>query len=1077
MPAKLPKFSYPVPSNKNGQAFSSAKDLLSKLGGESSGHYLVGNQGMWHGGIHITDATIPWCALSTDSEAEKAYYNGVPYKGEQFIRCMADGEIVAFRVCKDYESEAIEWRDEKLQLSSSFVLVKHYAQPADKDNSGLTFYTLYMNLAPFAAYGKPGGELDRKTARSQRYYASADDTQSGSDSAKGSLTKDTRVTLGDNIITRASDLRQFTEVTLTAETKNAAGATLAAGTKIWTVSDQGSLKAASQSVPVPPWWAKCTPAYGTQRARGVNCTSRTDWSFYLSREDVLQSKAAGKLAAGFPLTYEPGNAAQQVIRPGKRATDAARTFSLCTLGRDVGKLKKGDRVWVVSGTQPAFGGVVTPVPPIGISAGDSIGHMGFYQLPEEHGKRSRYQVHIECLSMDDTLPTFLTNPEHVGADSPAFLKYPEGAVLYAKNAEGVMAATQRKTRSPGILTLSGVPVLKTGEEVTHYQIYPEVGWLAAADIQKVSPYSLGELGFVTLDKAPESFDLIDGIKHPDNVVKGILEQMYKVAQDETRTSHSLNKYNYKRLLDRIDRNQDGYYSEKEYLDAIHNESYRDALYRIIVKHGSEWYYGKEDPLWKTYLDTLTKDAPLWKTYTETFLDKMTWMKKVPGMGPEPWHMHPVVFLDALKTEDDCAKLIWGEIVNQRLGSDKACEFRKKVVKICAELWGEEKKNEYANSLMACMAVETSRLFTSSVVKLMPKVNSKGEVLLNSKGKPIREYRPITKQELTANPSIASQNAVGLIQFTGPAVTQLNRTHGLSVTKQDLALMDEIEQLDYVKLYFSSNKSLFNKIESSDDIYLYIFCPTGVGRNNDFALYSRQKDKDEGVNYYSANSSLDSNKHGNNGNNDGIIQRGELLTRLNKLRDEGQKHINKCLCNPNSVDISKEPSGGAWVNRFPTSASLEDLLPAFSSSVRNFIQSIKNAGGNVRVSATYRPVERAYLMHYSWRIAREGMVPEDVPAKQGVNIDWTHKGNHASAVAAAQDMVSGYQIVYKPVLTSRHTQKRAIDMTITNIIGKLLKDASGNEVLIQSPSSLHSVGVTYGVYKLLSDPPHWSDDGH
>src|SRR5471030_1963681 len=652
MPAKLPKFSYPVPSNKNGQAFSSAKDLLSKLGGESSGHYLVGNQGMWHGGIHITDATIPWCALSTDSEAEKAYYNGVPYKGEQFIRCMADGEIVAFRVCKDYESEAIEWRDEKLQLSSSFVLVKHYAQPADKDNSGLTFYTLYMNLAPFAAYGKPGGELDRKTARSQRYYASADDTQSGSDSAKGSLTKDTRVTLGDNIITRASDLRQFTEVTLTAETKNAAGATLAAGTKIWTVSDQGSLKAASQSVPVPPWWAKCTPAYGTQRARGVNCTSRTDWSFYLSREDVLQSKAAGKLAAGFPLTYEPGNAAQQVIRPGKRATDAARTFSLCTLGRDVGKLKKGDRVWVVSGTQPAFGGVVTPVPPIGISAGDSIGHMGFYQLPEEHGKRSRYQVHIECLSMDDTLPTFLTNPEHVGADSPAFLKYPEGAVLYAKNAEGVMAATQRKTRAPGILTLSGVPVLKTGEEVTHYQIYPEVGWLAAADIQKVSPYSLGELGFVTLDKAPESFDLIDGIKHPDNVVKGILEQMYKVAQDETRTSHSLNKYNYKRLLDRIDRNQDGYYSEKEYLDAIHNESYRDALYRIIVKHGSEWYYGKEDPLWKTYLDTLTKDAPLWKTYTETFLDKMTWMKKVPGMGPEPWHMHPVVFLDAINIRND-----------------------------------------------------------------------------------------------------------------------------------------------------------------------------------------------------------------------------------------------------------------------------------------------------------------------------------------------------------------------------------------------------------------------------------------
>jgi hypothetical protein len=137
---------------------------------------------------------------------------------------------------------------------------------------------------------------------------------------------------------------------------------------------------------------------------------------------------------------------------------------------------------------------------------------------------------------------------------------------------------------------------------------------------------------VTLDKAPESFDLIDGVKHPDNVVKGILEQMYKAAEAETRTSHILNKYNYKRLLDKIDSNQDAHYSEQEYLQAVHDVSpaYRDALYRIIVKHSSEWYYGK--------------DAPLWKAYTEAFIDKITWMKQVAGMGPAPWHMHPVVFL-------------------------------------------------------------------------------------------------------------------------------------------------------------------------------------------------------------------------------------------------------------------------------------------------------------------------------------------------------------------------------------------------------------------------------------------------
>ena len=666
MTAKLPKISYPVPSNKNGHAFSSAEELLSTLGGESSGLYLVGSQGMWHGGIHITDATIPWCALSTDSEAENEYCREL-YKGEQFIRCMADGEIVAWRVSKDYESAAIEWCGEKLFLSTSFVLVKHYIQPGDMEESGLTFFTLYMNLAPYAAYQQQGNLSDRKVAGVQRYYTSAEDVQAEHEAGK--LDKDTLVTLSDAIVTRSRDRRQFTEVTIVSETKNTAGDTLVAGTKVWTVSDRGSLKA-TESVPVPSWWAKCTPAYTTQSEGVVKCTSRTNWAYYLSREDVLHYKKAGRLAAGFPLSYEPGNTAQQVIRPGKEPDKAARTFSLVTLGRDKDTLKKGDRVWVVSdgdsltsvapaasSSEPVFNDVCVPSSPVPVSAGDSLGHMGFYQLPEENGKRSRYQVHIECLSTDD-MEKFITNPGRVGEDAPVYLTWKTDAPLFEKGERGMVAGS-RKTKAPGILTLAKVPgvdaegnTLSSNKDAAYYQIRPEGGWLPASSVQKVSQYALGELGFVTLNKASESFDLIDGIKQPNNVVKGILEQLYKAAQDETRTTHALNKYNYKRLLELIDSNQDGYYQEQEYLQAVHNISYRDRLYRVIAKHASEWYYGKDDPLWKTYLDTLTTDAPLWKTYLETFLDKMTWMKTVSekgvALGSEPWHMHPIVFLNSIK---------------------------------------------------------------------------------------------------------------------------------------------------------------------------------------------------------------------------------------------------------------------------------------------------------------------------------------------------------------------------------------------------------------------------------------------
>ncbi|EPK1983680.1 glycoside hydrolase family 108 protein, partial [Klebsiella pneumoniae] len=438
-----------------------------------------------------------------------------------------------------------------------------------------------------------------------------------------------------------------------------------------------SLKALA-SAPVPSWWAKCTPAYTTQPEGVVKCTSRTDWAYYLSREDVLHYKKAGRLAAGFPLSYEPGNTAQQVIRPGKEPGEAARTFSLVTLGRDKDTLKKGDRVWVVSdgdsltsvapaasSSEPVFNDVYVPSAPVPVSAGDSLGHMGFYQLPEENGKRSRYQVHIECLSTDD-MEKFITNPGRVGEDAPVYLTWKADAPLSDKSDTGITAGS-RKTKAPGILTLANVPgvdakgkTLTNNKDAAWFQIRPEGGWLPAASVKKVSQYALGELGFVTLNKASESFDLIDGIKQPNNMVKGILEQLYKAAQDETRTTHALNKYNYKRLLELIDSNQDGYYQEQEYLQAVHNISYRDRLYRVIAKHASEWYYGKDAPLWKTYLDTLTRDAPLWKTYLETFLDKMTWMKTVSekgvALGSEPWHMHPVVFLEAIRIKERCREL-------------------------------------------------------------------------------------------------------------------------------------------------------------------------------------------------------------------------------------------------------------------------------------------------------------------------------------------------------------------------------------------------------------------------------------
>lgn len=186
---------------------------------------------------------------------------------------------------------------------------------------------------------------------------------------------------------------------------------------------------------------------------------------------------------------------------------------------------------------------------------------------------------------------------------------------------------------------------------------------------------------------------------------------------------------------------------------------------------------------------------------------------------------------------------------------------------------------------------------------------------------------------------------------------------------------------------------------------------------------------------------------------------------------------------------KESSGAAWVQRFPTSTSLTDLDGGFRANATSFVGALRAAGASVEISATYRPKERAYLMHYAYEIAKNGFNPANVPEQEGIEICWEHRtaeGNVdlQASKAAAQAMVNGYGMAHPAALVSRHTQRLAVDMTISWSGDLTINGADGTPVTIATAprtgagnSSLHSVGAGYHVYKLASDPPHWSDDGH
>ncbi|WP_255992284.1 LysM peptidoglycan-binding domain-containing protein [Chitinolyticbacter albus] len=179
------------------------------------------------------------------------------------------------------------------------------------------------------------------------------------------------------------------------------------------------------------------------------------------------------------------------------------------------------------------------------------------------------------------------------------------------------------------------------------------------------------------------------------------------------------------------------------------------------------------------------------------------------------------------------------------------------------------------------------------------------------------------------------------------------------------------------------------------------------------------------------------------------------------------------------------SGAEWCKQFPTSTSLDDLLDPFKTNAKNFIAALKNAGIKVKIAATFRPVERSYMMHYAAEISRGKIKAEKVPAWAGVNIDWVHRNpdgtiNDAASKAAAAAMAKGFQTGTNPVAlpgTSNHNKRRAVDMSITGYENKKVKSADGNDVTLKNHADLVALGLEYSVIWLGSkDKPHWSFNG-
>lgn len=191
--------------------------------------------------------------------------------------------------------------------------------------------------------------------------------------------------------------------------------------------------------------------------------------------------------------------------------------------------------------------------------------------------------------------------------------------------------------------------------------------------------------------------------------------------------------------------------------------------------------------------------------------------------------------------------------------------------------------------------------------------------------------------------------------------------------------------------------------------------------------------------------------------------------------------------PAIVNVTPELSGPQWVSRFPGSNNTASLEQNFRQCVEAFIHALRTGGAHVTISATYRPPQRSYLMHWCWMI-KHGTNPATVPPLEDVNIEWVHP-TAAASLAAAREMASAYgmnNLHTPPALHSNHNVRKAVDMGISWTGSVSVEDAGGNLVNVTTTprtgmnAKIIQVGASYGVIKYVggaNDKPHWSTDGH
>ena len=611
------KFAFPILTAK-GEEFKDVKALTSLINGEQSGHYLLGNHNKWHGGIHISDKSAPWCM------------------DKYPVRAIADGKVVAFRMMKDYLTS--EFQGESLRYSNCFCLVQHeYCEvnAETKAKNEFTFYSLYMHLLPWDQYQSTEQLVLKKgwNARNSVPHANPDAEQQRVDAAlpRFTLPKDTELEMDSSVPSQKGNvggkLYDFIKVIIKSQLSNTqmieaekAGVVVSQGSSVWIANSPDAVEVIKPNLPT--WLFDQIEAELL-----TNMVGRADPGVDGPTGRPVVGKKSVSLPAGTKLQYDAhrlefhwdGDKAHKMARCKYVTPTVDGVPSSC----GVAWVCVEDKYIKANTLPPSHLGELYVLPsPVAIAAGEAIGYLGLVETPGSliGGKKSKHQVHLEVFTQDPRLDDVLANKANTKGGA-SYAKVPAELVLHEKkkqDGKDLWVATGDKS----LEELVESPKLEKDAAKQEWVSVSSGKYVKKEQVELLSQHDWLKLGFKKVDGSGS-----DGYLDPD-------------APPAFFTN----------LVKSFDTDGNSELSSEEIQAALQNSGNADQLHKLIVKHPSEWYE-KSSASSYLWLDKLMAkiglpDFDQLVDHEKQRIDKLEWMQSAAKLKfeKEIWHLYPLLYL-------------------------------------------------------------------------------------------------------------------------------------------------------------------------------------------------------------------------------------------------------------------------------------------------------------------------------------------------------------------------------------------------------------------------------------------------